>query len=145
MKGAPVNKKSKNISVAATIEEFPVFLAGFMHAKRKTPKEFAAFLGVSPQLLYMLRNGSRSPSQEILKKIGLEVAYRIAGTSEVIALEDLKMFIVAKLQDSKLDLKGYAAKVGIHEKTLYTIIAGIRPMSKSLIKQYGLENVYVGK
>ena len=53
--------------------DFPVFVKARMGTD--TVAEFAAKIGVSPKLVYMLVSGSRTPSPAILKKLGLKVAY----------------------------------------------------------------------
>lgn len=142
MKNPRTNKKSKKRLVLATVDQFHVFLSGYMHAKRKTPIRFAASLGISPQLVYMLLNGKRPPSAKILKKLSVEIAYRIRGAPEVIAPDELQMLVVMKMQASKLGLKEYAERLGIHPQTLYTIVAGLRLPPKSLMKKLDLEPVY---
>jgi hypothetical protein len=135
--------KSKKESTVIRPEDFPVFLSGVVHAKRKSPKEFAASLGISPQLLYMLLNGKRAPSANVLRNLGLQIAHMIPGYAEIIAPDQLQMLVVLRMQMSKLGQKGYAEFLGIHEQTLYTIVAGIRLPPKSVIKKLELETVYV--
>jgi predicted transcriptional regulator len=142
--------RAKNKSAVVIPEEFPVFLGGVMHAKKKSPKDFAASLGISPQLLYMLLNGRRAPSASVLGTLGLQVAYLITGSSVgrpedkmILTAPELKMFVVVKMQMSGLDIHGYAELLGIHHQTLYAIIAGYRMPSKSLMKKLKLETVYV--
>ena len=53
--------------------DFPVFVKARMGTD--TVAEFAAKIGVSPKLVYMLLSGSRGPSKEILKKLGLKIAF----------------------------------------------------------------------
>lgn len=55
------------------VEDFPVFVKARMGLD--TVKEFAAKIGVAPQMVYMLASGQRKPSPAILKKMGLKVAY----------------------------------------------------------------------
>jgi hypothetical protein len=68
---------SKRPELIIEPKEFPIFLkARMMNA---TVNEYAASLGVSPQLLYMLLTGTKKPSAAILKKVGLEVVYQARG------------------------------------------------------------------
>jgi hypothetical protein len=55
------------------VEDFPVFLKARMGTD--TVKEFAAKIGVAPQMVYMLALGRRTPSPAHLKALGLKVAY----------------------------------------------------------------------
>lgn len=67
---------SKRQDLIIEPRDFPVFLkARMLQAK---VDEFAASLGVTPKLVYMLLNGSKKPSAAMLKKLGLEVVYRVA-------------------------------------------------------------------
>lgn len=56
-------------------KDFPVYLKARM--LRDTVAEFAAKLGVTPKLVYMLLTGKRKPSKTILKKVDLEVVFRM--------------------------------------------------------------------
>jgi transcriptional regulator with XRE-family HTH domain len=58
-------------------KDFPVFLKARM--MRDTVAEYAAKLGVTPKMLYMLLSGDRKPSAAILEKVGLEVVFRAVG------------------------------------------------------------------
>jgi hypothetical protein len=59
--------------------DFHVFLKARM--MQDTVAEYAAKLGVSPKLVYMLLNGTKKPSAAILKKMGLEVVFRAVSDS----------------------------------------------------------------
>jgi hypothetical protein len=59
--------------------DFPVFLKARMMSD--TVAEYAAKLGVSQNLVYMLLTGAKTPSKAILKKVGLEVVYRAVSVS----------------------------------------------------------------
>ncbi len=62
-------------------KDFPVFLRARM--MRLNVAEYAAELGVTPKLVYMLLAGTRKPSAAILKKVGLKVVYQtMAPASE---------------------------------------------------------------
>jgi len=74
-------KVRKQDSLVIAESEFRVYLVALMGAKKVTVKEFADELGVSVDLLYLLMQGKRKPSPAMLKKLGLEVSYRIRTTS----------------------------------------------------------------
>jgi hypothetical protein len=46
------------------------------------------------------------------------------------------------MQMEGMDAKKYADKLGEHDKTIWAVLAGTRPASKSLIKKLDLETVY---
>ena len=53
---------------------FADFLKGRMMGD--TVAEFAAKTGIHPQLLYMLVQGKRKPSEEVLDAVGLRIVYQ---------------------------------------------------------------------
>lgn len=56
-------------------EQFPLFLKARM--MRGSVADLAKELGVTGKLVYMLLSGERKPSAAILKKLGLEVVFRL--------------------------------------------------------------------
>lgn len=64
----------KNPDLVIEPEDFPVFLKARMLTD--SVAEYAEKTGIHPKLLYLLLNGQRKPSAEILEKVGLEVVYR---------------------------------------------------------------------
>jgi hypothetical protein len=132
----------KKFSAIVIPDQLGMYLDLKMQALKLDVEGYAKKLGVSRQLIYMAKKGSRQPSKELLKKFGLEINYRIPGFAELIAPEQLQMLVVLKMQMSKLGQKGYAEFLGIHEQTLYTIVAGIRLPPKSVIEKLELETVY---
>ena len=135
-------KKRPKTAPVFTSDKIGSYLKTKMAEAKLDVNGYAKKLGVHTQSIYMVASGSRAPSKEFLEKVGLETGYRMPGSSVVFSLADLQMFVVMKLLDSKLNTTDYAAKIGIHEQTLYKIVAGVRPVPKPLIKQYGLELVY---
>jgi len=67
-----MNQKQQELIIDP--KDFHVFLKARMFGDSMA--EFAAKLGISTTLLYMLLAGTRKPSAAILKKVGLEVCYR---------------------------------------------------------------------
>jgi hypothetical protein len=55
-------------------KDFPVFLRARM--MQDSVAGYAAKLGISANLLYLLLTGKRKPSAAILRKVDLEVVYR---------------------------------------------------------------------
>jgi predicted transcriptional regulator len=135
-------KRKQKTERVVTQDQIGSYLKVEMHKLGLDVLGYSKKIGVSRELIYMVMNGSRAPSKEIIQKIGLETAYRLPGSPLLLSAADLRMYVVVKLQDSKLDPKGYAAKLDIHEQTLYTILAGTRLVPKSLIEKYGLEMIY---
>jgi hypothetical protein len=62
-------------------ENFRLFLMAW-RGQHGSMAECAAKLGVSQKLIYMLLSGDRKPSAAILKKLGLEVVYRVKLSGE---------------------------------------------------------------
>ena len=62
-------------------EDFHVFLKARLGTD--SVAEFAAKLDVTPKLVYLLLNGSRGPSKEILKKLGLKIAFVVDREAKV--------------------------------------------------------------
>jgi transcriptional regulator with XRE-family HTH domain len=135
-------KKQKKFSAIVLPDQLGMYLDLKMQALKLDVEGYAKKLGVTRQLVYMAKKGSRQPSKELLNKFGLELNYRLPGYAELIAPEQLQMLVVLKMQMSKLGQKGYAEYLGIHEQTLYKIVAGVRLPPKSVIKKLELETVY---
>lgn len=135
-------KKKPKIAPVFTPDKLGSYLKTRMEEENLDIRGYAKKLGVTRELVYMMMSGSRAPSKEFLEKVGLEAGYRMPGSATVFTIADLQMFVVMKMLDSKLNAKDYAAKIGIHEQTLYLIVAGKRPIPKPLIEKYGLETVY---
>jgi len=55
-------------------KNFADFLKGRMMGD--SVAEFSAKTGINQQLLYMLVQGKREPSEAVLKKVGLEIVYQ---------------------------------------------------------------------
>jgi predicted transcriptional regulator len=55
-------------------ENFADFLKGVMMGD--TVAEFSARTGINQNLLYMMVQGKREPSEAVLDKVGLEIVYR---------------------------------------------------------------------
>lgn len=135
-------KKQPRTAPVFAQDKIGSYLKTKMEESKLDPLGYSRKLGITRELIYMVMSGSRSPSKDFLERVGLEIGYRMPGSSMVFTIGDLQMFVVVKMLDSKLDLKGYAADIGIHEQTLYLIVSGKRPVPKSLIEKYGLEKVY---
>jgi hypothetical protein len=135
-------KNQKKFSPIVLPDQLGMYLDLKMQSLKLDVKGYAKKLGVTHQLIYMAKKGSRPPSKDLLKKFGLELNYRLPGYAELIAPEQLQMLVVLKMQMSKLGQKGYAEFLGIHEQTLYTIVAGVRLPPRSVIEKLELETVY---
>jgi hypothetical protein len=60
-----------------TPDGFPDYFRGWMIANDlQTVQECADRLGVISKLVYLLLRGDRTPSKDILEKVGLETVYR---------------------------------------------------------------------
>lgn len=64
------------------------------------------------------------------------------GSSGILTDDELKMFVAVKMQMSGLDIKGYAAKLGVPHQTVYAILNGRRLPSKEQLDTLGLATVY---
>jgi predicted DNA-binding transcriptional regulator AlpA len=71
----------------------------------------------------------------------METKKRI-GSTGILTVEELKMYVTVKVQMSGLDVRAYAAKLGVPHQTIYAIMNGKRLPSKALLKKLGLEVVY---
>jgi len=57
--------------------EFSAVMAARMGALNLSVAQFAQQLGISRAAVYALMSGALPPSEKILKKVGLEVVYRV--------------------------------------------------------------------
>jgi hypothetical protein len=135
-------KKRSKVSRVILPDQLRIYLTLKMQAAKLNGIAYAAKIGFAHQTLYAVMNGKRSPPKGFLSKIGLTIAYRIPGSDEVISPEDVRVFLTVKMQMEGMDAKKYADKLGEHDKTIWAVLAGTRPASKSLIKKLDLETVY---
>lgn len=62
--------------------------------------------------------------------------------SQVIPPRGVVEYMKLMMAMENLDAQSYAAKLGFPHQTIYAVLSGVRPPSKSLIKKLGLEMVY---
>jgi predicted transcriptional regulator len=127
-------------------KDFHVFLKARMMTD--SVAEYAAKKDINPKLLYMMLQGKRAPSKEILKKVDLEVAYRAKARRPgqqdlIIDPRDFPVFLKARMMTDSV--AEYAEKTGIHQQLMYYMLQGNRPPSAEVLKKVGLEIVYRAK
>jgi hypothetical protein len=73
--------KSKTVGAAGilTADELKMFVSVKMQMSGLDIQGYARHLGVPHQTIYAIMTGARLPSKALLKKLGLEVVYRISA------------------------------------------------------------------
>ncbi|WP_158792436.1 hypothetical protein [Granulicella sp. L60] len=140
--GGMVAKRKPETSAIILPDQLKMYLTIKMQILKLDATNYVKKLGITRQMLWAITNGTRKPSPDLLKKVGLEIAYRIPGAPEIISPDQLQMLVVMKMQKSGLEPSDYAAQLGIHPQTLYTILSGLRLPPKSLMPKLELETVY---
>jgi hypothetical protein len=75
-----MEKKAKvGSSGVITADELKIFVQLKMQMSGLTALEYAEKMGVPRQTIYAILNGDRLPSKALLKKLGIEVVYRITA------------------------------------------------------------------